>query len=155
MFSPAPKFSEFTQWECASVGTFFGWLFLRPKFQSAPKVNVLVLAHFLLLISVPKISECAQGECANVCTLIYFCTSIIWGVPKMSECAQCECTQNVRVCPMWMCSNCQSAPKMSVGTMWIHTKYQSAPNVNVLMLVHCLGSYFCAQIFRVHPRWMC
>ena len=60
-----PQFSECAQGECANVGAFLGWLFLCPKFQSAPKVNVLVLAHFLLLIYVPKISECTQGECAN------------------------------------------------------------------------------------------
>ena len=74
VFSPVPKISEFTQCEYASVGAFFGWLFLCPKFQSAPKVNVLVLAHFLLLISVPKFSECAQGQCDNVCTLIQYFT---------------------------------------------------------------------------------
>ena len=82
-----PKFSECAQGECANVGAlmlaqswggyfcaqgecvnagaFFGWLFLCPNFQSAPKVNVLVLVHFLLLIYVPTFLECTQGECAN------------------------------------------------------------------------------------------
>jgi len=42
-----PKFSECAQCECASVAAFFFWLFLRPKFQSVPNVNALLLPHFL------------------------------------------------------------------------------------------------------------
>jgi len=40
-----PSF-QCAQCKCASVATFFCRLFLRPNFQSAPNVNVLVLPHF-------------------------------------------------------------------------------------------------------------
>ena len=75
----------------------------------------------------------------------------MWMSPK------CQCAQNVRVHPMWMCpkclcaqcrctqmsecAQCGSAQNVRVPAMWIHT--------------HFLGGYFCAQIFRVHPRSMC
>ena len=66
--------------------TFFGWLFLCPNFQSAPKVNVPMLAHFLgsyfYTQSFRVIPQCQSAPNMNA--------------SKMSECAWCECAQNVR-----------------------------------------------------------
>ena len=90
--------------------------------------------------------------------------------PRMSECAQCECPQNVRVCPKCQSASSVDVPKMSVCPMQMHPKCQSVPNVDLPKMSECtqnvrvpamwihthfLGGYFCAQIFRVHPRSMC
>ena len=57
--------------------TFFGWLFLCPNFQSAPKVNVPMLAHFLggyfYTQSFRVIPQCQSAPNMNA--------------SKMSECA--------------------------------------------------------------------
>ena len=73
----APKFLECAQGEWASAGAVFGCLFLCPNFQSAPKVNVPMLAHFLggyfYTQSFRVIPQCQSAPNMNA--------------SKMSECA--------------------------------------------------------------------
>ena len=80
---------------------------------------MLVLAHFL--------DECAQGECANAGAFL----------------AADFYTQTFRMQP-----RCANGGEF-FGWLFLPPIFQSVPNVNVLMLPHCLGGYFCAQIFRV------
>ena len=82
-----PKFSECTQRECTNFGAFFGQLFLCPNFQSAPKVKVLMLAHFLGGYFYAQIFRVIQ-QCQSAPNM---------NAPKMRECAKCESAQNVRV----------------------------------------------------------
>ena len=144
-----PKMSECAQHECINVGTFFGWLFLCPNFQNAPRVNVLMLAHSW------GGYFCAQGEYVNagaffgwlflcpnfqsapkvnVLVLAHFLLLIY--VPKFSECTQGECANSGAF----------------FGWLFLCPIFQSAPNMNVLMFVHSLGGYFCTHNFKVHPR---
>ena len=81
--------------------TFFGWLFLCPNFQSAPKVNVPMLAHCLGGISTPNLSEWSHNVRVHPIWMHPKCQSVPdVNAPRMSECTQCECTQNVRVRPL-------------------------------------------------------
>ena len=149
---------KYAQYKCASVGTFFSWLSLRPKSQSAPNVNALMLVPFL-----------GGYFCAQIVRVrpmqMCWCWCIFWLVvfaPKISECAQCECTNIVAfVGLLFRCPNCQSAQCKcaSVGAFlsWLslRPKFRSAPNLNALMLAPFLGGYFSAQIVRVRPMLMC
>ena len=84
MVISALKFLECAQGEWSSAGTFFGWLFLRPNFQSAPNVNVQCWRILWAVISVPKFLESTQGECANAGTFFgwLFLHPNFYNVPK-------------------------------------------------------------------------
>jgi len=150
-----PKLSECSQCECTGVTAFFSWSFLHPNCQCAANVNVLVVPHFYLAISVPKFPECAKCECAHLTAFVswsFMCQNcqsapnvnalLIISAPKWSECAQCEC--------------------FGVATFFtwpfLHPNCQSAPHMIVLVLPHFLAGCFCAQILRGHPTsmsWCC
>ena len=84
---------------------------MHPQCQSAPNVDLPKMSEclqcestyiFWVVISVPKISECTQGQCANAGAFSgwLFLHLIFQSDPTMSECTQYECIQNVRVRPM-------------------------------------------------------
>ena len=92
---------------------------VRPKFQRAPRMSECAQCECAQNVSVPKISESAQCRCVQNVTVYPQCQSVLnvqsvpnVNLPKMSESAQCECALNVRVLP-----KCQWAhvnpPKMS------------------------------------------
>ena len=90
---------------------------------------MLMLAHFWVVISAPKFSECTQHKCVNAGA--FFGCLVLRAIFKPAP------NVNVLAFVSWfvLCPN-----------------FQSEPQVNVLILVHFVGGYFCAQIFRVHPR---
>ena len=110
MVISAPKFSECAKYEYTNVGAFFGWLLLHPKFQNAPKVNVLMLVHFWVVTSAPNFSECAQCECTNVGAFLgwLFLSPNFQNVPKVNVVMLAHflggyfCTQIFRICPRRM-----------------------------------------------------
>ena len=68
MVISTPNFSECAQRECTNVATPFGWLFLSPNFQSASKLNVLMLEVFTLLhefLRIPPDSQWKVGILRN------------------------------------------------------------------------------------------
>jgi len=106
----APKLSECTQYECAGVAAFFSWSILCPKFQTVPNVNAPVLLHLLaghFCAQIPRVYPMCMHWCCRIFYLAIY-------APKMSECAQCECA-GVAAFFTWpfLCSNCHSGPNLN------------------------------------------
>jgi len=133
---------------------FFTWSFVRPNSQSAPNVHALVLPHFL-----PG-HFCAQVLGVHPMWMCWCCCTfyLVISAPKVSECAQCECA-GVAAFFSWsfLCPNSQSVPNVNAPVLlhflagcfcaWI---LRGCP----MWMPHFLHGHFCAQIVRVHPIFM-
>jgi len=147
----APNLSWCQVWistKCEWVpNVYLGQLFFCMKCQSMPNVNV-----YQMWVGAKSLYACTK-------LVLFFNVYLhpLFLCHEISECAQCECAWNVRVCPIWMCTKHQCA------------QCEMAPNVSGFWFTICMHlhlvcicahyffacGYFCAQIFRVHPMWMC
>jgi len=104
------KTSECAQCECASVPAYFSWSFLHPNCQNTPNVNLLVLLHYLAGHFCTQ-SFRVRPMCMCRCCCIL---SLAISVPKLSECGQSECA-GIAAFFSWsfLRQNCQSAPNVN------------------------------------------